>query len=97
MIIIYYRDTTGKIVSTHTSREGQTMADIELLVAKYNGGDRPENTQRRTAAAVEVADDSLEVYLFNHRNERMNTDKEALQEAIDALYTALNAVRYLED
>lgn len=95
MIIIYYRDTTGKIVDAHTARDGQTMADIAPLVAKYN-----EETQakvRRTAAAVEVADDGLEAYLFAHRNERMTTDKEALHEAIDALYAALEAVRYLED
>ena len=95
MIIIYYRDATGKVVDAHTSREGQTMADIAPLVVKYN-----QNAQRnlgRTATAAEVPDDGLEAYLFHHRNERMNTDKQALQEAIDALYAALDAVRYLED
>lgn len=95
MIIIYYRDATGKIVDAHTSREGQTMADIAPLVVKFN--QESEGKTGRTATAAEVPDDGLEAYLYHHRNERMTTDKEALKEAIDALYTALEAVRYLED
>lgn len=95
MIIIYYRDATGKIRSAHEARAGQTMADIAPLVVNYNA--QAQSNACRTATAAEVPDDGLEAYLFNHRNERMNTDKQALQEAIDALYAALDAVRYLED
>lgn len=86
MIIVYYRDPAGKIVDTNTSREGKTMEEIAALVDKFNA--EPQNKKGRTAAAVEVADDSLEAYLFAHRNERMTTDKAALQEAAAVVYNA---------
>lgn len=92
MIIIYYRHIdTGEILDVHLARPGQTMADLEPMVEDYN------SKGLRIAAAVEVADDSLEAYLFKKRNERANIDREALQEAIDAMYMALDRVRYLQE
>lgn len=91
MIIIYYRDRdTGKILDVHGPK-GHTMEDLAVLIEHYNA------EGRRIATAVEVADDSLEAYLFVHRNQRMNADREAIQDAIEALQNALSFVRDLED
>ena len=92
MIIIYYRDkTTGEIDRAHLSKEGQTMADLAPLITKYNS-DYP----RSVVAAVEVADDSLEAYLFNKTKERKKWDQEIVQDAIEALQDALDYVRSLD-
>lgn len=92
MIIIYYRDkTTGEIDQAHLPKEWQTMADLAPLITKYNSDDC-----RRVVAAVEVADDSLEAYLFNQTKERKKWDKEIVQDAIEAIQDALDYVRSLE-
>lgn len=91
MIIIYYRHReTGEITNAHASLDCQ-MEIIEAATAKYNG------QEFKTAAYVaEVADDSLEAYLFRTRHLRANLDRQAIQDAIDALETAMDNVRYLE-
>lgn len=94
MIIIFYRSKdTGKIVDVHTARDGQTMADITPLVEKYNADAHLD----RLAAALEVADDSLEAYLYGARTRRLNRDQDAIQEAIEAIQDALQTVQSLED
>lgn len=92
MIICYYKSKeTGEYVDTHDGR-GKTMEELAPLIENYNRN--PKN--HRTCGAVEVADDGLEAYLFKTRNERAKIDREAVKEAIDHLYDALAAVRYLE-
>lgn len=94
MIIVFYRSKeTGNIVHVHGPRDGQTMADLEPLAETYNAN--PQN--HRTAEVVEVADDSLEAYLYRRRNERMKTDKETLRDAVEAIEHALYCVKALEE
>lgn len=92
MIIVYYRDReTGKITNAHDALGHQTMEAIQAAMEKYNG------QGFKTAAHVaEVADDSLEAYLFSTRHLRANLDRQAIQDAIDALEAAMDNVRYLE-
>jgi hypothetical protein len=93
VIIIYYRDKqTGKIKRVHENKPGHTMADLEPLISDYN---RNGNTD--TAGAVEVADDSLEAFLFGTRSQRARIDHEAVQDLISALEDALYNARFLED
>ena len=92
MIIIYYKDKkTGQIGNAHRAKDGQTTADLAPLIAEYNSEDHMAE-----AAAVEVADDSLEAYLFNRMNERKKWDQEAVRDAIEAIQDALDYVRNLE-
>ena len=93
MIIIYYRDRqTGKYTRVHENRQGHTMADLEPLIENYN---KCGNTD--TVGAVEVADDSLEAFLFGTRNQRARIDQEAVQDLISSLEDALYHARFLED
>lgn len=95
MIIIYYQNAAGKITRAHAPREGQTMADIAPLVVNYNA--HAYETNGSTVVAAEVPDDGLEAYLFNLADQRKKWDREKVQDAIDALHEALDAVRDLED
>lgn len=94
MIIIYYKDKkTGKIGNAHLPKpDTTTMDELAPLIAEYNSEDHMAE-----AMAVEVADDSLEAYLFNGMIERRKYDKERVQDAIDAIRTALDCVSDLED
>lgn len=92
MIICFYKSKeSGEYVDAHEAR-GKTMEELAPLIENYNR----ESNNRRTCGAVEVADDSLEAYLFRTRHDRMKLDREAIQDAIDHLHDALDAVRYLE-
>lgn len=92
MIIVYYKNkTTGEFTRVHTMRDGASMDTLAPLIEKYNTEDYTE-----TCGAVEVADDSLEAYLFKTRNQRANWDREAVQDAIDALDSARDYLRALE-
>ena len=94
MIIIFYRDEkTNNITRVHESRPGQTMADIKPLVDKYNS----ENQFHEIAEVVEVADDSLEAYLYRRKDERKKWDKEKVEDAIESIRHALYCVQDLED
>lgn len=95
MIIIYYKNKeTGKIVGAQLPRPvDMTMDALAPLIAQHNAIDK----YATVAAAVEVADDSLEAYLFNGMIERRKYDKEAVQDVIDAIRTALDFAQSLED
>lgn len=93
MIIIFYKSRdTGEYRRLHENRQGHTMADLAPLIEEYNAKNYTD-----TCGAVEVADDSLEAYLFKTRNQRANWDREAVQDAIDALNNARDYLRALED
>lgn len=93
MIIIYYQNRqTGKYTRVYENKPGKTMADLQPLIEDYN---KFGNTD--TVGAVEVADDSLEAFLFGTRNQRARIDREALQDAISSVEDALNQLRFLED
>ena len=93
MIIIFYRSKeTNDIVDVHGPRDGQTMADLEPLKEAYNAN--PQN--HRIAEVVEVADDSLEAYLYRRRNQRMKIDKDTLEDAVESIRHALYCVQALE-
>lgn len=96
MIIIYYRDESGAIVSHHGPAEGQTLEKLQELVLEYNKKSEERKTRNRTAFVEEVADDSLTAYLFKKAAERRKLDKEAVQDAISSIEAALDSVRDLE-
>lgn len=92
MIIVYYKNKeTGEYTQVHTVRQEATLAGLAQAIANFN-----EEHPGTTCGAVEVADDSLEAYLFGTRNLRAKMDREAVQDAIDALHNALDYVRALE-
>lgn len=92
MIIIYYKHKeTGAYTQVHAPGPNETMETLAPKIAKFNA-----EIHTATAGAVEVADDSLEAYLFSTRNLRAKMDREVLQDAIDAISTALDYVRSLE-
>lgn len=92
MIIIYYKHKeTGAYTQAHGAGPKETMETLAPKIAKFNA-----EIHTAAAYAVEVADDSLEAYLFSTRNQRAKIDREAVQEAIDAIHTALDCVRSLE-
>lgn len=92
MIIVYYKKRdTGEFTNVHDNHGHATMETLAQAIEKYN-----EGGHQTTAGVVEVADDSLEAYLFKTRHMRANLDREAIRDAIDALETALDNVRYLE-
>ena len=92
MIIIYYKDKeTGQITYANRAKDGQTMTDLAPLIAEYN------SKGKLAAAAVKVANDSLEAFLFNKMNERKKYDQEVLRDAIEAIQDALDYMRTLED
>lgn len=93
MIIIYYKSkTTGAYTRVHENRPGCTMAQLEPLIENFNA-----ESHKEICGAVEVADDSLEAFLFGTRNQRARIDREALQDAISSVEDALNNLRFLED
>lgn len=96
MIVIYYRDDSGAIVSHHGPGEGHTLEQLQGMVREYNEGNKERKTKTRTAFVEEVADDSLTAYLFKKAAERREFDKRVVQDAIDSLEEALDFVRSLE-
>lgn len=93
MIIVFYRSKeTNNIVAASEAREGYTMATLQHLAEEYNA--KPEID--RIAEAVEVADDSLEAFLYQRRNERLKLHADELQEAIESIRHALYCVQDLE-
>ena len=93
MIIIYYQSReNGKFTNVHEDHANAGKEKLAEAIARYN------NAGHTTAAGmVEVADNSLEAYLFETRNRRADIDRQAIRDAIDAIETALDNVRYLED
>ncbi len=92
MIIIYYKDHTGKIVLHHGSVGPKTFEELVEGAALYN---RDSKRTGKTAHVVEVEDDSLTAYLFSKANERKKYNEDEIQCAIDSIEDALEAVRGL--
>lgn len=93
MIIIYYQSReNGEFTNVHEDHAGAGKEKLAEAIARYNEADYPT-----TAGMVEVADNSLEAYLFKTRAHRADLDRQAIRDAIDAIETALDNVRYLED
>lgn len=60
MLIIYYiHKPSGEIVRHHASREEYSSRQLEELIKVYN-----EKTPLYTAVAAELAEGSLELYLY---------------------------------
>ena len=96
MIIIYYRDESGAIVSHHGPAEGQTLEKLQELVQEYNKKSEERKTKSRTAFVEEVADDSLTAFLYAKAAERRKIDNDIVQQAIRSIEDALDSVRSLE-
>lgn len=92
MIIIYYTDKDGKIVSHHKANEEMTPEQIGDAVREFNRC----NKNGKTAHIFDAPDDGLTAYLHQKAVERKQWDKKTVQDAIDSLEEALDFVRSLE-
>lgn len=90
MLIIYYTDSTGKIVHHHGNINEMTLAKLEKAAEEFN-----QRGSGRTAHIVDAEEDSLTAYLFQKAAERAEWNAEELQNAVNNIEDALDAVREL--
>ena len=91
MIIVYYRWPDEKIRHAHEVKN-LTFDEAQKRVVEYNN-----TTTQDTAYAIEVAENSLEAYLMDRRNNVLKWKREDIQDAIESLECALDSVRSLMD
>lgn len=90
MKLIYYRDGNGKIIRHHLPPKDMTPEQLEAEMAKFNEqGDAKVYAQ-------EIAEDSLEMYLFECAQKRKRFTEETVEAAKDAIREALDAIDCLE-
>ena len=92
MIIVYYRDSEGKIVRHHTAPDDWTLELAQERIDQFNS----EQSNKATAYALQAEDGSIEAYLYQKAQERAKWNKDALRNAISAIEDALDEVRGLE-
>lgn len=92
MILIYYKDDNGAVVSHHPARDGRTLEQLQAAAEEYNSK-RP-NT--RKAYIKEIQEDSLEMYLLNYAEKQKRFTEESVQAAKDAIREALDCIDCLE-
>ena len=91
MIIAYYRNTEGQIVSFHTVK-GMSMERATKEAENYN----KRSTAITTATVIEVEEDSLEAYLVERAQRPLKIMKSFKDETISALQEAINCIAGLE-
>lgn len=93
MILIYYKDDNGLIVSHHQARDGRTLEQLQAAAEEYN------NTPPyvRKAYVQEIQEDSLEMYLLKYAEKQKRFTKESVQAVKDAIREALDCIDYLEE
>lgn len=92
MTVIFYRDSTGAIVSHHPAPRQITGEELAVEVRKYN--ERGEH--ERTAYIVEVAEGSFEAYLLEKLDKKYRLAKETINEALSAIEAARDCICSLE-
>ena len=90
MKLIYYRDKAGKILRYHLPPEKMTQEQLEASMAEFNEkGDAKVYLH-------EIEEGSLEMHLYEQAQYRKRFPKEVVQQALDALEEARDAIRCLE-
>lgn len=90
-LIIYYRNTDGKITYHHQAPKDKSEAEIRELAAEFN-----YKKSDKKAFIVNVQENSFEAYLLDYANEKKQRIVEDVTAALDALNAAMDAVRDLE-
>lgn len=91
MIIAYYRDSKGRIVSHQTVKD-MTMEEAMAAAEHFN-----ENKKYgATATVAEVAEDSLEAYLIGRADSRIKVLQDLKNDTISALQEAMSCIESLE-
>lgn len=88
MYIIYYKDSTGKITGHENSDGGLTLAELKARAKDFN--------TRKTGPTVhiaEVADNSLDAYLFRKIVAAKSKRKDDLSDILYRLDAALQRVQ----
>ncbi len=91
MIIAYYRDTKGRIVS-HQTIESMTLEKAAEVAEQFN----ENNKYGATATVAEVAEDGLEAYLIERADARLKVLQGAKEDALTALHEAMRCIEGLE-
>lgn len=91
MILIYYRNNDGQIISHHPARDGRTLEQLQAAAEEYNSNGR---TQK--AYIQEIQEDSLEMYLWEYAQKQKRFTEETVQAARDAIREALDCIDCLE-
>lgn len=94
MFIIFYKDRDGKITHHQKAPEGWDEGALKEKIEHYNT--HPEPRQTTTAEYIDVADGSIEKYLFEYAEKRTRYTKETIEAALDALDEARSCIDGLE-
>lgn len=90
MKLIYYRDKGGKILRYHLPPKDWTPEQLEAEMEKFNEiGDAKVFCQ-------EIEENSLEMHLYEMAQYRKRFPKDVIQDALDALEAARDAIQCLE-
>ena len=89
MKLIFYRDiTTGKLLKFQRVPESLTENDVETAIHNLNN-----NPTTYTAELIEI--DEYGEFLLQKAEEKQNYSADCVQEALDALYNAIDFIRCL--
>ena len=90
MQLIYYREKDGKILRYHLPPKDWTPEQIKAEMEKFNEkGDAKVFCQ-------EILEGSLEMHLYEMAQYRKRFPKDVIQDALDALEAARDAIQCLE-
>lgn len=93
MLIVYYKTPKGKITNAHKLPSHINAADAPKIVEEYNN--KPEN-EKQKAYIADLQEGSLERYLYERSERKIQYSKEAIEDAIDALDRARDCINCLE-
>lgn len=90
MLLIFYRDKTGKILRYHLPPKGMTPEQLTEEMAKFN---ERNDTQ---VYSKEIEEGSLEMHLFERAQYRRLYSQGIIQAALDAIAEARDCINCLE-
>lgn len=91
MLLIFYRDKSGKILRHHLPPKDMTSEQLTAEMAKFNEkGDVKVYSK-------EIEEGSLEMYLFEKAQYRRHFAKEVVRAALDAIEEARDCISCLEE
>lgn len=93
MKVVYYMDRDGKICRHHLAKEEWSDEKTQTLIKEFNA--HPELHNGKTAAIEEIKEGTLAEYLLRKADQRMEWDREIVQDALDAIRSAEDCVRGL--
>lgn len=90
MVLIFYRDGTGKIIRTQRPPIDWPPERLAAEIEKFNSeGDVKAYSQ-------ELKEDSLEFYLYEYAQKQRRYTKDTIQAALDAIEEARDCINSLE-